>query len=414
MNESDYKVETVTGSMGPLLQRACKNGTGGRETEVRIEEHNPEFSDFLTWASVFRPDLFLQSTWERGGPPLTFARSVQQVVDYCKQNCLILSVLPYGDAALVTGAVTAEDGARAMIKFATEKVHNDYSYSECRYTRLFEAVQTNGAGDTADNGITARRLPVFVSEKLLMELNNALPDENSEVRQLSSLPVERTFLYVDIVKFSKHVVGRQLVIINSLIRIASDKRLWLAGKDEAHSFTVASFKDREASLCIGDGYIFVFGNAARAAFFAAFLADTIERLIADNRVIDFHFRISINTGLVYRFWDPFHHDLGQIKAGRWNYVGHGITDGERGLAAIGKDKEDIIYMSSETRRKILAEYQSNRNSPYNAIRWLQNRGRQQDKHELMRGFYEVNHMGWMDEIAEKYQEAARIDLWPQC
>jgi hypothetical protein len=407
MNANDYKAETVLGSVGHLLHRVFKNQPDGSQIEVPIRDDNSELRGFLTWASAHRPDLFLESTWENALPHPTFPNSVEEVVEYCKKHSTTLFVLPFGSRTLGTGTVHVDDGRRAVIRFTTQQHQNDYSFGMLQFSRLFEAV-----GHTSDAGIAARRLPFFVGDTLLNDLNAALSEEYSDVRRLSSQQVERTFVYVDIAKFSKHPVGRQLCIINSLIRVVRDKSLWLAGKEEPSSFTFGSLKALEASLCIGDGYIFVFKNAAKAAFFAAYLSDTIERLIADDRIVDFHFRMSINTGLVYTFWDPYHQD--SSEAGRWNYVGQGITDGERVLTAIGKDKEDIIYVSAETRRKILSEYQNDRNSPYNATRWLQNRGRQADKHDVLRGLYEINHMGWMGELQEKHSETAKIDLWPKC
>jgi hypothetical protein len=124
------------------------------------------------------------------------------------------------------------------------------------------------------------------------------------------------------------------------------------------------------------------------------VADLIERLIASDRLIEFHFRISVHVGPVYRFWDRF---AGGGKEGRWNYIGEGITEGERVLSAIGKDKDDIVYLSASTRKKIRAEREHN--SPYNATPWLQNRGRQEDKHKKLRGVYEINHTGWMEAYA---------------
>jgi hypothetical protein len=106
----------------------------------------------------------------------------------------------------------------------------------------------------------------------------------------------------------------------------------------------------------------------------------------------------VNTGPVHRFWDRFGAP-GNKSAGRWNYVGEGITEGERVLTAIGKDKEDVIFISAKTRTIILGDYLRDQNSPHNATRWLQNRGRQRDKHGKFRSVYEINHTGWMAEYS---------------
>ena len=148
--------------------------------------------------------------------------------------------------------------------------------------------------------------------------------------------------------------------------------------------------DQEANLCIGDGYIFVFRKPWSAVYFAGHLAALIESMIAHELLTEFHFRMSVNTGPVYRFWDKW----GPGPAdGRWNYVGRGITDGERVLSAIGKDKDDVVFVSADTRKRIMAAQ-----CPMYArdiASYLQNRGRQEDKHKVFRRLYELNHTDWL-------------------
>jgi class 3 adenylate cyclase len=91
---------------------------------------------------------------------------------------------------------------------------------------------------------------------------------------------------------------------------------------------------------------------------------------------------------VYRFWDRWGQES---HDGRWNYIGDGITVGERVLSVI-KDADDIIYLSAETRQALMDD---KRQSSFVGIPWLQNRGRRADKRRSLRRVYEVNHTGWL-------------------
>jgi hypothetical protein len=154
--------------------------------------------------------------------------------------------------------------------------------------------------------------------------------------------------------------------------------------------TLSARADQEANLCIGDGYIFVFRTPWSAVYFAGHLAALIERMVAHGMLPEFHFRMSVNTGPVYRFWDKW----GPGSAdGRWNYVGRGITDGERVRTAIGKDKDDVVFVSADTRKRIMSASLPSYVS--DIPNYLQNRGRQKDKHDEFRRLYELNHTEWV-------------------
>ena len=76
-------------------------------------------------------------------------------------------------------------------------------------------------------------------------------------------------------------------------------------------------------LCIGDGYIFVFDDSVSATYFAAFLAQLVESMISNKRIVEFHFRMGVHVGKVFGFYD--------IGRDGWNYVGDGINGGNRVL-----------------------------------------------------------------------------------
>jgi class 3 adenylate cyclase len=136
-------------------------------------------------------------------------------------------------------------------------------------------------------------------------------------------------------------------------------------------------------LCIGDGYIFVFESPLDGAFFAAYLAELIEALVAHQRLpVDFHFRMGVHVGEVYTFWDPGRKD--------WNYIGEGINGGNRVLAAVGKEQDDVVFISGQVRKAIYPLKQTN-SLAVEVLNCLTNRGRKEDKHKNPWRVYELNH-----------------------
>ena len=87
-------------------------------------------------------------------------------------------------------------------------------------------------------------------------------------------------------------------------------------------------------------------------------------------------------GPVYLFWDPGRKD--------WNYIGEGINGGMRVLEAVGKEKDDVVFISGEVREQLQAGF---RQGGYGLLikSCLQNRGRRQDKHKEYRRVYELSH-----------------------
>jgi hypothetical protein len=221
---------------------------------------------------------------------------------------------------------------------------------------------------------------IWVGHDLLCQLNEQIKDDRSDVRRVSSWPIDRSFVYIDISDFSKVKAFNEVLIINSLISLATRDEYWGGG------YTRLAKSDMEASLCIGDGYIFVFRQIECAAFFAGHLANLVEFHIAHEKVaVEFHFRVGVHIGPVYCFWD-----FGRGAGGNWNYIGDGINGGQRVLAAIGKDKDDSVFFSGEARMALRINADLPGPVP-TILKNLQNRGRVADKHGKFWRVYELNH-----------------------
>jgi hypothetical protein len=189
---------------------------------------------------------------------------------------------------------------------------------------------------------------------------------------------------LDVSDFSKFKSQDQLLIINSIVNIVRDLKLWHLRQEiqdtRANAIWV-SRTDLEASLCIGDGYIYVFSNEYFATRFACHLAALIDIAVARGVVpVEFHFRMGVGSGEVRCFYDPGRRD--------WNYIGEGINTGQRILSAIEKDTDDVLYVSSDVRKAINA---LKRHTPYSELLSnMTNKGRKKDKHGEMRRVYEIN------------------------
>ncbi len=220
------------------------------------------------------------------------------------------------------------------------------------------------------------------SQGVLEEINAELDRKPTRpIRRLSSWPIVRTFVYIDVSDFSKAKTGQQALIIRAIISLVEQDNLWKRAIG-----LVSDVTQTEAMLCIGDGYIFVFDDPVKATYFAAYLAQLIESSIALKKVVEFHFRMGVHTGLVFNFWDP----------GRnfWNYTGDGINGGNRVISAIGKDADDIVFISAQVRKRLIGVRDGI--SP-DILAHTQNRGRRADKHGNFWRVYELNHAGLTDD-----------------
>jgi class 3 adenylate cyclase len=333
------------------------------EAPVSLNQENLELCQFLNWAVRYNLDLFPHL--ERGD---SFHISADAVVSKCKDH----SVQFY---------VGTDQGWPQL------GVRDRIDVGNVSFYRLECATAVPVVGLPESQGIARGGLPFFVSEECLARLNSDLTNEDSDIRRLSSWAVERTFVYVDISDFSKHPPGHQVLLVNAVLAVTNSPLLW-----PSHLRAGEARKDREANLCIGDGYVFVFKSAPLGAYFAGYLAHLIESLVARSEIPDLHYRMGVHTGSVCRFWDRWGE---RSEDGRWNYIGDGITTGERVLSAI-KDADDVVYLSAETRQTIMSKV---RFVPdLQAGQWLQNRGRKADKHGTLRRVYELNHTGWMADV----------------
>ena len=231
-----------------------------------------------------------------------------------------------------------------------------------------------------------------VSLKVYHSINTDLAKEENDARRISSLTIDRTFVYLDISDFSKHSPAQQAVVINSLISIVHSQSLWSTG------YPAQLPTEIEAMLCIGDGYIFVFDDATKGTFFGAYLATLIDVMMAKKRLpVDFHFRMGVHSGPVYTFWDP--------GRGDWNYIGKGIIGGNRVLNAVGKAFDDVMYVSDEVRHWIISNDTGDYPNPA-ILENLHNRGRKEDKHRNPWRVYELSHTAlcrqWLPPELRKY------------
>jgi len=319
-------------------------------------EPNPslrEYKEMLRWIGEnLKPSLDLQEPLPDNAKIFL---SSDALATYCRRHGLLI----YANAK--------------EIPYWKESQHAGVSlhYLSIAYSRS----ETDDAAES-ETGIVPHNTNFVVTGSEWKNVNLDLENEDSAIRHVSSRPINLAFVYLDVSDFSRYKAGEQALIINSLSAMVSDSTMW-TGRAR---FVYQAFK---TMLCIGDGYIFVFDEPVKATFFAGFLAVVIEVLVANNLLpVEFHFRMGAHFGAVYSFWDPGRE--------RWNYVGDGINGGNRVLAAVGKDQDDVIFISSTVRKEIQAS-QSDIFDLRFMLACLTNRGRKQDKHGNSWRVYELNH-----------------------
>ena len=256
--------------------------------------------------------------------------------------------------------------ARAEVPTPFEAATHGIDGKQWRIVR----VATVAAGDSWDalgDGVNGGE-GLGLSDELFKQVAADLDNPTSEITRRSTKPIQRAFTYVDISDYSKMPDGLQLLVVHALIQIAEQ-----VANDTG--------TPTEAKLCIGDGYIYAFDDAVSATRFAANLLRAIEAQVAQRTIPEFHVRIGVHVGRVRWFKDP----------GRdgWNYVGQGINGGNRVLSAIGKDTDDVVFVSGEVRQAIQL-----RQPAGTLLSSLHNRGRRADKHGNLWRVYELNHSAY--------------------
>jgi hypothetical protein len=353
--ESPY---CVTRDAAGSIQQVHRRSDG---TPIILDENDQGFCDFLTWAAHREPvgDVKPFSV----EPGASYFAAKESLVNHCKRRGFMI----YTEREPLRNDHAIQHGG--PLDCGTGK------YAFCGLLRA--AAPPYGVGPTDQGGINRVPSRTFITQNLLSALQQNLCQEDDPVRRLSAWPIHRSFVYVDISDFSRYRPGPEALIINSLAGIVGDRTFWTS------PLVVDAWEAIEAWMCIGDGYIFVLKDAVSATCFAAYLARLIEELVARKVTpVEFHFRMGIHCGPVYCFWDPGRQD--------WNFIGDGINGGQRVLAAIGKETDDVLYVSQQVRQEITA--QSDHTTRHgHVLGCLINRGRRSDKHGNVWRVYEVNH-----------------------
>lgn len=299
-------------------------------------------------------------------------RTKQELVDYCKANYIMLLATPGQE--VVFGSYIPGGNDTILRTGGHPLDPND----NLKTVAQLIAVEPSGFA------LSPKLLDLHVPEDLLRTLNGDIQSEIDAVRRLSSWPITRAFVCLDVSDFSKYPHGQQVQIVNSINKIIQSSDWYIENLIEPPQL--------EARLCIGDGYIFVCSDPVKTTFFGARLAHLIDCSVADKTVpAEFHYRMGLHIGEVYCFWDP----------GRkgWNYIGDGINGATRILQAIGKDLDDVVYVSGQLRQYFLGDHSqtplmtsSQGETLYEVIRdHFDNRGRKKDKHEEVWRVYQLNH-----------------------
>jgi class 3 adenylate cyclase len=243
------------------------------------------------------------------------------------------------------------------------------------------------------DGIVGEESSLWIPEGLDRTFAEELEDEASDIRRQSTWPIRRAFVYADISDFSSFLPGQQVLMANGLARIARRHDFW-----SGDPLAERALADLETMLCIGDGYIFVFRDSAHATYFAAHLGSLLELLGAKSLLpVEIHFRMGVHVGPVYCFWDLGRND--------WNYIGEGINGGERVMSVIGRETDDVVFISTRVRQDLLAS--GDEEGPARLILSnTENRGRRQDKHGNAWRVYELNHTNLISDALRSLKEIA--------
>jgi len=301
--------------------------------------------------------------------------SAAEVVEHCKEKGLMLWVEPEPNEPRFQAHPDSDgSGHFRLVSVRTERK---------------SGVGLDGIhqGDTTD---------FTVSERALSEMNEQAGNDRADVRRISNRSINRAFIYLDISDFSTLAPGKQVLVINDLssqvlLRAYLDHDIYQGQRDVS---------GLESQICIGDGYILVYRDAALAAKIACSIAADIDVRRARKWLsVPFHYRMSVHWGPVYSFFDPGRKD--------WNYVGSGINDGHRVLEAIGSRLDDVVYISESVRDEILRGDTSH--APLSGMHgYMTNEGRSKDKHGIPRRLYRMDHTAVAKEHIDQLNFCLRV------
>ena len=174
--DAEYSVERDANNTAVRLLRAG--------VEVPINPESQEFCDFLSWDSR-QPDSLDESIGTRIKG--NYFADIDRLVDQVKRLAIRLFVGDQSPNALI---------ANSSFRLPALNL---------RLWHLQEAVGRPVFTDAeSQSGIYGWPInpPMFVTEPLLQRIAEQLNDESSGIRRLSSLPIRRAFLYLDISDFS--------------------------------------------------------------------------------------------------------------------------------------------------------------------------------------------------------------------
>jgi class 3 adenylate cyclase len=368
-----YKVEPNAGD----AEKAIRRFLGGEEHPVDPQdEYVLALADELV-RTRGHPRAKTRNPWL---PPFDILfESRDELLRFCKEHVARPVVRPDGSGRVALGhgrAVGTPRGTKRIFRLLTA------------------APPWPGSAEVAQtDGIVGEESSLWIPEELDRDLTAELEDEASEVRRLSTWPIRRAFVYTDVSDFSRFPPGQQVLMVNGLAAIVRRHEFW---KGDAHAERAVA--DLEVMLCIGDGYIFVFKDPAHATYFAAHLAALIELLGARTLLpVEIHFRMGVHVGPVYCFWDVGRND--------WNYIGEGINGGQRVMSVIGRETDDVIFISSRVRHDLLAAADGEGLARL-ILSNTQNRGRRQDKQGKPWRVYEVNHASLISDSLRSLKSTA--------
>ncbi len=364
-NQTGYE---VTYSESNHIDKIVKCYGETRE-EVKVDPQSQDYCDFLTWWAEDMSRVNVAMTMDK----CVFFAEPSKLASYCKERGLLL--------------FAGSDGLKLLRGFPGQhNVLGDY------FDRLTTASLI--PSDSPTTYVESARyslLDACISEKAKRRFDDEIANEDSELRKYTTVPIDRSFSYIDISDYSKFTSLEQVRVIKDLVDMSDyvEQLLGLFGRLPGGI---------EAKLCLGDGYIFVFKSVIEAVLFSAQLANLIEIAVATKKVaVPMHFRMGVHVGSVYFFFDPGRKD--------WNYCGDGINGGSRVLQAIEKEKDDVVFISGQARNRLIEMASNNTDFHlWSIINSLVNRGRRNDKHGNPWRVYEFNHTmsDWKDHL-KNYQ-----------